>query len=248
MKEAAPVRQEPGLLMVRGYGMIRNILFDMDDTLLDFKTAEKAALCRTLGSFGFAPSPEDAALYSRLNAEQWALLECKSITRAELKVRRFDLFFKAVHLDVSPEEAAARYETELSWGHFFIDGAEALLRVLYGRFRLYLVSNGTARVQQGRMESAGLARWFDDIFISENIGVDKPDSRFFAFCFSRIPDFRRDETVIVGDRLSSDIEGGKNAGIKAVWFNPHHTANDTDVVPDREIRSLAELPPLLETL
>lgn len=113
------------------------------------------------------------------------------------------------------------YETFLGEGHYYIDGAEDLLKALYGRYRLYLASNGTMSVQQSRLASAGIAGLFDGIFLSEVIGADKPSKAFFAACFSQIPDFRKEETVIVGDSLTSDIQGGKNAGIGTVWYQPY---------------------------
>jgi 2-haloacid dehalogenase len=228
--------------------MIKNILFDLDDTLLDFQKAEKGALTKTLLHLGVDPKPETLSRYSELNAAQWKLLELGRITREQVKLRRYQLLFDELGVECSPAEAASYYETQLGIGHWFIDGAPELLTSLSPAYRLYLVSNGTACVQKSRIESAGIAVFFEHIFISQEIGFNKPDIKFFDHCFSKIPDFRRDETIIVGDSLSSDVKGGKNAGIAAVWFNPHKSANDSGVNPDYEIRSLSELPPLLEKL
>lgn len=228
--------------------MIRNILFDLDDTLLDFGLAERIAIAKTLERFGIEPRPERLARYSELNLAQWKLLERGLLHREEVKTRRFQLLFEDLGAACSPAEAARHYERLLGVGHYFMDGAEALLHVLQSDYRLYLVTNGTAAVQERRIESAGLARFFAGIFISERIGFHKPDTRFFNFCFARIPDFERRETLIVGDSLSSDIKGGRDAGIRTVWFNPRGAEGLEGVVPDYELRRLSDLPALLKGL
>ena len=200
--------------------MIDTVFFDLDNTIFDFNKAEHIALAKTLEELGIPPSEETCARYSVINLAQWKLLEKGVITRREVKLRRFRLLFEELGVPAAPEEAAARYESLLGIGHYFMDGAEELLQTLYGNYRLYLVTNGTAAVQKGRLESAQLQKYFEDIFISEEIGFNKPDIRYFESCFSRIPSFSRETSVIVGDSLTSDIQGGINAGIRTVWFHP----------------------------
>ena len=225
--------------------MIKNILFDLDDTLFDFHKAEKIALTKTLVHLGIEPCEETLSLYSRINQAHWKRLELGEIKREEVKVGRYRELFKSLGVDRDPVEATAYYENMLAIGHYFIDGAPELLEELYGKYRLYIVSNGTAKVQDGRLVSSGIAKYMDGIFISQRLGADKPDARFFDICFSAIPDFFRGETVIVGDSLTSDIKGGKNAGITAIWFNPRHAENNSEIKPDYEISALGELPELL---
>ena len=200
--------------------MIKNILFDLDDTLFDFHAAEKKAIKRTFETLGVPATEEVLKRYSQINSEYWKMLEKGLITRDGVKVGRFEKLFAETGYRVSPEETAALYENNLSQGHIFIDGAENLLSFLYGKYRLYIVSNGSAKVQDGRIKSSGIAKYFENIFISQRVGFDKPNKEFFDACFSKIPDFSSDETVIIGDSLSSDIKGGKNAGIKTKVFMP----------------------------
>lgn len=228
--------------------MIKNILLDLDDTLFDFKLAEKVALTKTLIHLGIEPTEEVLARYSYLNDAQWKLLEEGKLTREEVKVRRYQLLFDEIGKDCSPYSATVYYEGQLGIGHYFMEGAEELLKALHGVYRLYLASNGCASVQKGRIESAGIAKYFDDIFISQAIGYDKPSINFFKSCFSKIPDFKKHETLIVGDRLSSDIRGGLEAGITTVWYNPEREINNTDIVPHYEIGSLMDLIPLLKSI
>lgn len=220
---------------------IQNFFFDLDDTLFDFHAAEHRAVSLTLTHFGIAPTEEMCALYSKLNLEQWKRLEKGEITRAEVKINRFARFFEQTGLAVIPEDAAKFYETRLSEGYFFMPGAFELIQSLYGRYRLYIVTNGTARVQQGRIADAGIEKYFDGIFISELIGADKPSKDFFEACFERIPDFHKEKTVLVGDSLSSDIRGGKNAGLFTVWYNPRHEALNGQISPDEVIYDLSEI-------
>ena len=116
------------------------------------------------------------------------------------------------------------------------------------KYQLYMVTNGTARVQYSRIASAGLAPYFKDIFVSQEIGVNKPEKAYFDACFAKIPGFDREKAIIVGDSLSSDIRGGKNAGIKTCWVNPKGKEAPAENTPDYEIKSITELEELLKTL
>lgn len=226
--------------------MTDTVFLDLDNTIFDFSKAERIALKKTLETLGVDTSEKTLARYSVLNTAQWKLLEKGEITRQEVKVRRYRLLFDELGTEASAEEAAALYENLLGIGHFFMEGAEELLNELQGKYRLYLATNGTASVQKGRIASADLERYFDGIFISEEIGHDKPGKAYFEACFAQIPGFVKEKAVIVGDSLTSDIQGGINAGIRTIWFNPAGEPGDEAIVPDAEIRSLSELPGLLE--
>jgi 2-haloacid dehalogenase len=136
----------------------------------------------------------------------------------------------------------------LAQGHYFLPGAEAAVARLSEKYKLYLVSNGTTDVQMSRLESAGIGKYFQEIFISQDIGVDKPDKVFFDRCFARIPGFEKQKAMIVGDSLTSDIQGGRNAGIATCWVNPKEKPAREDIPADYQIKALSELEALLETL
>ncbi len=221
--------------------MITNLLFDLDNTILDFDQAERNALRHTLLALGIEPSDAILKRYHEINQAQWKLLEQGKITRSQLKVTRYQLLFREFHLDCSPKEAAHLYESRLGIGHYFVDGALELIRELYGSYRLHLCTNGTSKVQKSRIKSAGLEPYFENIFISEDIGFDKPSIQYFQFCFNRIPDFDRKKALIVGDSLSSDIQGGIQAGLKTVWFNPSRMPASLNITPDYEIDRIRDL-------
>ena len=229
--------------------MIKYVLFDVDDTLLDFGKAEAAAIRKTFERIGIPVTEELIRRYSEINALQWARLERGEISREQVLTGRFDILFSELGVHNIPSEMAqASYEYLLGIGHYFVDGAEALLEALKDKYELYIVSNGNASVQDRRLKSAGIIPYFRDIFISERVGFNKPSAEFFDACFERIPGFERDKAIIVGDRLSSDIQGGINAGVRTCWFNPKGEAPDPDIPADYEIKHLSELPALLERI
>lgn len=223
--------------------MLRNILLDLDDTLLDFHTAEREALSKTLRHFGIEPTGQRIARYSEINKAHWKMLERGEVTRNELRVRRYRVFLEEVGADCDPAEVAARYEARLRQEYAVIPGAIKLLETLKQKYRLYAVTNGSTVNQRPRLEGSGVGKYFDDVFISQEVGHDKPSTAYFDYCFRRIPDFRKEESVIVGDSLTSDITGGKQAGIAAIWYAPGGQESD---LPDATIRTLEELPGLLE--
>ena len=228
--------------------MIKYVFIDLDDTIFDFHKAEALALRDMLSGFGIVPSDETCERYSKINKSQWELLEKKLKTREEVLIDRFTIFFSEIGANIDSKKAREIYEYKLGCGHFFLDGAEMLLQTLYGKYKLYLASNGTESVQTRRIASSGIEKYFDAIFISQALGADKPSEKYFDACFSRIPSFSKAEAIIIGDSISSDILGGKNAGIKTCLFNPKEKKNNTDIIPDYEIRRLDEIPSLLERI
>ena len=222
------------------------LLLDLDDTILDFHKAEYIALGKTLESFGLTPTEEVRARYSQINKAHWERLERKELTREQVLVGRFGVLFAEYGITVDPESCARRYEDFLSVGHYFLPGAEEALERLSKKYKLYMVSNGTAKVQAGRLKSANISHYFQKIFVSQEIGANKPDIAYFARCFAQIPGFDPKRAIIVGDSLTSDIQGGKNAGIATCWVNPGH--KPATVFPDYQIEGLAQLEGLLEKL
>ena len=227
--------------------MITTLFFDLDDTLLDFKAGEAIAIRRTLSLAGIDPTPEMTALYSAINQSQWELLEEGKLTRNQVLLRRFDLLFERLGISGDSEKTQATYEAILAQQHPFLPGAVELLEELYPKYPLYLVSNGTATVQDQRLKDSGLGRYFRRMFISERVGADKPRREFFLRCFAEIPGFSPDQGLIIGDSLTSDMRGGNHAGLHTCWFNPKHKPRRPDIPVEYEISALSELPGLLES-
>ena len=227
--------------------MIEFLFLDLDDTILDFHKAERIALSKTIRDFGVEPTEEVLARYHLINKWHWEQLELGKLTRPEVLQNRFQVLFSEMGLEVDPALCAKTYEKNLSIGHYFLPGAEEAVDRLSKKYRLFLASNGTASVQKGRMTSANLYRFFETVFVSQEIGHNKPSRAYFDACFAQIPDFDVSKAMIVGDSLTSDIRGGINAGLKTVWVNPNHE-DCGDIKPDYQIEALHQLEELLENL
>ena len=228
--------------------MIEFLLLDLDDTILDFHKAERIAIAKSIRDFGVEPTEAVLGRYHVINKWHWEQLELGKMTREEVLVGRFAMLFEEMGIAVNAVDVARAYEKNLAIGHYFLPGAEEAVDTLHKKYRLFLVSNGTASVQKGRMTSANLYRFFEKVFVSQEIGHNKPAKAYFDACFAQIPDFDPAKAVIVGDSLSSDIQGGINAGIKTCWVNPSHATPKNGIVPDYEIEALHQLPDLLKTL
>ena len=227
--------------------MIEFLLLDLDDTILDFHKAERIALSKTFRDFGLEPAEDVLDLYHKINKWHWEQLELGLMTRDQVLVNRFGALFEKVGMTVDPAACAKSYESNLGIGHYFLPGAEEAVKRLSERCRLFLMSNGTATVQHSRLTSARLYPYFEQVFISQEIGYNKPDKAYFDRCFERIPGFAPEKALMVGDSLTSDIKGGINAGLKTVWVNPAHKPCG-DIRPDYEIEGLSDLEGLLESL
>ena len=228
--------------------MLEFLFLDLDDTILDFHKAEHIALGKTFRGFGLEPTEEVMARYSLINKAHWERLERKELTREEVLVGRFAVLFSEYGIEVDPTQCARTYENNLSIGHYFLPGAYEAVESLSKKYKLYLASNGTAKVQAGRLASANISHFFQEIFISQEIGANKPDIAYFNGCFAKIPDFDVSKSMIVGDSLTSDILGGIQAGMKTCWVNATGKPARADIQPDYEIKTLSELESLLETL
>lgn len=227
--------------------MIKFIFLDLDDTILDFHRSEAVALSKTLQSLNVTPTEAVIKRYSEINRAHWKALERKELTREQVLTGRFRQLFEELGMNVSPNVAQSLYEKNLSESHFFIDGAPRLLMTLSQKYPLYIASNGTTIVQKSRIASAGIGRYFKGIFLSQELGADKPQIEFFERATGQIEGYTPEESIILGDSITSDILGGINAGMHTCWFNPHHRDGE-EVTPEFEIADLAEFDSVLQKL
>ncbi len=228
--------------------MIEFLFLDLDDTILDFHKAERIALENTLRHFGLEPTAETVALYKKINQQHWQMLERGELTRAQVNTGRFAVLFSQLGHAVDGEVCAAYYLSRLALTHDFLPGAEEAVQRLSKKYRLFIASNGNASVQTPRMANSGLNPYFEKVFVSEALGANKPSKEFFEICFAQIPDFDPEKAIMVGDSLTSDIQGGINAGLRTCWVNPNHKSGKPEIRPDYEIESLAQLEAILDML
>lgn len=216
-------------------------LFDADNTLLDFTRAEHDALCACLISRGLPAGEETVTLYSSINDGHWKRLERGETTRERLKTERFGDFFAAIGHNGDPVAMARDYESTLGRQAHLLDGALELIQELYGKCRLYIVTNGITAVQKNRFAATPLAPYFDQCFISEEMGCAKPEKKFFELVSAMIPQFDPTQTLVIGDSLSSDIQGGINAGLDTCWYNPAGKSAPADMRITYTVSSFREI-------
>lgn len=221
------------------------LLMDADGTLLDFDRAEREAFLQLLVRYGLPPEEALVEEYHQINKECWEALENGEISREEVLTGRFKRFFSLHDCPVDVREAEEFYRVRLGQGFFLLDGAIEILTYLKERYELYIVTNGVAQTQHLRLRESGLEPFFRDIFISEEVGSQKPQKEFFDACFQKIPHGDPEKMLIIGDSLTSDIRGGINAGIDTCWYNPRREVNSKGIRPLYEIEDLAQLRTLL---
>ena len=229
--------------------MIRNVFLDLDDTILDFQKGERKALKKAFSDMGIPTDEDTVKRYIEINLDCWRALERGEMTKDEVLVGRFEMLFRELSISASATEAQDIYEGYLAGEHDFLPGGEELLKNIEksGKYRLFMATNGIPSVQKPRIKDSGVGKYFEKIFISEEIGYAKPMKEFFDACFSKIDGFTLEQTIIVGDSLSSDIMGGINAGILTCHFNPCGKPYGR-IEPNYTIRSLDELLPLLDSI
>ncbi|WP_084245709.1 YjjG family noncanonical pyrimidine nucleotidase [Planomicrobium okeanokoites] len=217
------------------------IIFDIDDTLMDFALSEQAALHNTFMEFDLPNGFMDMhASYRAISKVLWNELELGNIALRELGVERFRRLFLEHQTDKDPLDFSSTYLNYLGKEAHLMAGALEVLEQL-SHCQLVIMTNGFGDVQKSRLYNSALTDHFDHIVISEEAGYQKPNPGIFDYAFSKIGTAAKAKTIIVGDSLTSDIQGGINYGIDTIWFNPSAKKNESAVEPTFEIRDLVEI-------
>ena len=224
------------------------VILDADDTVLDFHASEAVAIRKAFELMGIEPTDALIERYSCINKQMWEKLELGEITRQQVLEMRFEILFKEIGFEYSPCKAQEIYENQLAQSAFYMRDAEKTLDILKKKYRLFVGSNGLAKVQDGRFKIVGLAQHFEDVFISQKIGYNKPALEFFEGCFEKIAMLDKSKCIMVGDSLSADIKGANNAGIMSCWVNPKGLPVREGIRADYQIKEISELPELLEKI
>lgn len=226
--------------------MYTTILWDLDNTLLNFDMAEKYAFYTAMEHAGLTANEELRSTYSKINSSYWKMLERGEITKDALLRQRFAAFFDAVNISgVDVEVFRTDYQQLLGSVYYYMEDSLTLCKELKKTHHQYIVTNGVASTQRNRMKLSELELYTDGLFISEELGCEKPALEFFQRAFAQIPGFKKEETIIVGDSLSSDIKGGIGAGIACCWYNPKGLPAPADMHIDYTISHLRELLPIV---
>lgn len=220
-----------------------HLLFDLDNTILDFTSAMIFAFKKTIADHGIAEDEDHLKTYRKINKKCWDNLEKGNLKQGELRWLRMRLFLEKIESDVNSTQFTEAYHHNLSTNIFWVEDAQKLIAKWANQFNnLTLVTNGFTDIQKPRLEKSDLNQYFQHIIISDEIGVSKPHKGFFDYTFEKLNHPNKERTLIIGDNLGSDIRGGKDYGIHTCWLNPHvqNKANGKNK-PTFMIRKLEEL-------
>ncbi|HEQ2519407.1 TPA: YjjG family noncanonical pyrimidine nucleotidase [Streptococcus pyogenes] len=212
------------------------LFFDLDHTLLDFDAAEEVALTKLLEEYQVIDIKAYKDYYKPMNQNLWKQLEGGDISKADLVNSRFALLFAHFGVTVDGRQLAEGYQKHLKDQGQVYAGAKELLADLTAQgYNLYAATNGIATIQQGRLQASGLAPYFKAIFISEQSGSQKPKKAFYDWMTQQVSNYQPDQGLMIGDSLSADVQGGINAGMDTLWYNPKHLLNNSPVHPTYEV-------------
>lgn len=221
------------------------VLLDIDDTLFDFRESSFQALVKAFRAIGRPFTREDMPAYEVFNNELWQSYERGEIEKSFIYPERFRRYFASIGLEADPVFVNRMYLHELAEGRNFMPHCQELLQALHGKYLVVIVTNGDSYAQERRIERSGMAQYFDHVFISEQLGTKKPEKDFYDKIFSVIGSERRASSIMVGDSLSSDMQGGRNAGIATCFYGEKSRADERC---DYVIEDLLDLLPILETM
>ena len=227
----------------------RLFLFDLDDTLLDFRASEHLSFQHTMQALGLSTLPDGFfSQYQANNVALWRAFELGEVTKDFLKVERFRMTFLAHKLDLDPEQASDTYMASLANTVVLLDGARQVCAALAAVGEVGIITNGVEHIQNQRIASSGLQDYISFVATSEGSGHAKPDVRFFEYAAKMAKPFSKDQAIIIGDRLDADILGANRYGIDSCWFNRDRLPNTSQAVPTFEVGALDQIVSSLEKL
>lgn len=221
--------------------MIKAVLIDVDNTLLDFNLGSKAIMQQLFDEYNHPFTDEIYRTYIEINDELWVKFELGKMTREEVYATRWKTVFERLGIELNSAEFETKYLEGLKTSAEKVEGAEELLVYLSSKYPIYVASNAVQDRQVMRLEKAGLAKYITDIFTSEMLGAAKPAGEFFELCLKNAGDFKPQEVMMIGDSISADIEGGKACGLKTCWFNFEKTETPKDLETDYVVCNLHEI-------
>jgi len=221
--------------------IFQTILIDVDDTLLDFGAWEREAIKHSFSACGYPMTEQIFSLYQEINHDLWRRFEKGEISKKTIFDTRFVKLFEEANISGDGVAFEKIYQPKLGEGVVLIDGAIELLGYMQKKYDIYIVTNGVSKTQKSKLHLSKIEEYVKDVFISEDIGYNKPMREFYEYCFTHIGKIDKTKTIVIGDSLTSDMLGGENAGIVTCWYNPKERINDLGVQIDYEIKTLYEL-------
>lgn len=226
---------------------ITTILWDVDNTLLDFDYSMRNSLKQCFLTVGIADCEEMIDRYAEINDMYWKKLERGEVTKAQLLVGRFKDLLTEFHLEhIDYLKFKEEFQANLGTIYSYLDDSLTICKALQTKYNQYVVTNGVAHTQQSKLGLSGFKDVMKGLFISDEIGFNKPDKRFFEYCLEHIEEKDKEKILIVGDSLTSDIKGGNSVGIKTCWYNPQRKPLEEGYQVDVEIQDLHDIYEVLD--
>lgn len=225
--------------------MKKIVLLDLDNTLIDFNECARHSIINIFNEFGFTYTEKVFETFICENVKIWKRLENSEITKAELRANRWNIILGKLGIDYDGKIIEEKFENGVAQGAYAVEGAYELLDYLYPKYELYIVSNGFRFVQESRLKIGDFRKYFKDIFLSEDIGIQKPAKEFFDYCFEKLGTPKKEDVILIGDSISADIIGGLNYGIDCIWFNKNGDDLPKDINPTFIVDKLKEIEDIL---
>ena len=221
------------------------LLIDLDNTLIDFNECARHSIINAFDELGFTYTEKVFETFICENVKIWKRLEKGEITKPQLRANRWNIILGKLGIDFDGTVIEEMFENGVARGAYPVDGAYDLLDYLYGKYQMYIVSNGFRFVQESRLKIGDFEKYFDGVFVSEDIGIPKPAKEFFDYCFESLNNPSKSEIMLIGDSISADITGGINYGLDTIWFNKNNEPLPENIAPTYTIRSLEEIKNIL---
>ena len=225
--------------------MKKIVLLDLDNTLIDFNECARHSIMNIFDELGFSYTEKVFETFICENVKIWKRLEKGEITKAELRANRWNIILGKLGIEYDGTIIEEKFENGVAQGAYAVEGAYELLDYLYPKYELYIVSNGFRFVQESRLKIGDFRKYFKDIFLSEDIGVQKPAKEFFDYCFEKLEQPKKEDVILIGDSLSADIIGGLNYTIDCIWFNKNGDKLPESIEPTFIIDRLKEIENIL---
>lgn len=221
--------------------MLRNLLLDLDGVIFNFKKAESVSLQNAFEFYHIAYDKDTIDLYHTINDRLWADFEKGLVTKEEVTNGRFVKLFETLNVDVDAKMFAKFYQDGLASSYFLYGDVLPFLEEMSSKLRIYAITNGVSKTAFQRLEGTDTRKYFLDVFVSEDLNAQKPSLDYFNQVMDRIKGFNKEESIIVGDSLSSDIQGALNIQVQSIYLNRYHKENISNIKPDYEVSSLEEV-------
>ncbi len=225
--------------------MKKIVLLDLDNTIIDFNECARRSIMGIFEDLSFPYNDNVFKTFLTENVKIWKRLESGEIDKVYLRANRWNIILDKLGIDYDGKIIEERFENGVALGAYPVEGAYQLLDYLYDKYDLYVVSNGLKFVQESRVKIGKYDKYFKALFLSEDIGIQKPDTRFFDYCYEKLCQPKKDELILIGDSLSADIKGGNSFGIETIWFNKNGEDNITDIKPTYTVNKLKEIESIL---